>query len=185
MAHKTLIGGTAYEITGGKTLVGGTAYKIEKGKTLIGGTGYTIDLSTGFKGVLTFTDYGNASMSGNVKVMSAKVLDASGNTTWSGMFKSTGSVNDNWGVPGLFDNYYDGTTTVNFDIPKGGSVWLRQDDYTSTFFFFLNGTQVKSGSYKNSSDEPEYTLTSITGNVTIENRCDESGVEASGVFITM
>ena len=28
MAHKTLIGGTAYEIKGGKTLVGGTAYDI-------------------------------------------------------------------------------------------------------------------------------------------------------------
>ena len=42
MAHKTLIGGTAYEISGGKTLVGGTAYKIGKGKTLVGGTAHEI-----------------------------------------------------------------------------------------------------------------------------------------------
>lgn len=42
MGHKTLIGGTAYEISGGKTLVGGTAYSIDKGKTLIDGTAYTI-----------------------------------------------------------------------------------------------------------------------------------------------
>lgn len=42
MAHKTLIGGTAYEITGGKTLVNGTAYSIDKGKTLVGGTAYEI-----------------------------------------------------------------------------------------------------------------------------------------------
>lgn len=42
MAHKTLIGGTAYEISGGKTLVGGTAYSIDKGKTLVGGTAYEI-----------------------------------------------------------------------------------------------------------------------------------------------
>ena len=42
MAHRTLIGGTAYEIGGGKTLVGGTAYKIDKGKTLVGGTAYEI-----------------------------------------------------------------------------------------------------------------------------------------------
>lgn len=42
MAHKALIGGTAYEISGGKTLVGGTAYKIDKGKTLVGGTAYEI-----------------------------------------------------------------------------------------------------------------------------------------------
>ena len=42
MAHKTLIGGTAYEISGGKTLVGGTAYSIAKGRTLVGGAGYEI-----------------------------------------------------------------------------------------------------------------------------------------------
>lgn len=56
MAHKTLIGGTAYEISGGKTLVGGTAYSIKNGKTLIGGTAYEMgfdswpdDLDTGLK----------------------------------------------------------------------------------------------------------------------------------------
>lgn len=42
MAHKTLIGGTAYEISGGKPLVNGTAYSIDKGKTLVGGTAYEV-----------------------------------------------------------------------------------------------------------------------------------------------
>lgn len=42
MAHKTLIGGTAYKVSGGKALVGGTAYKISKGKTLINGTARSI-----------------------------------------------------------------------------------------------------------------------------------------------
>lgn len=42
MAHKTLIGGTAYEIGGGKTLVGGTAYSIDKGKALVDGTAYEV-----------------------------------------------------------------------------------------------------------------------------------------------
>ena len=42
MAHKTLINGTAYEISGGRTLVNGTGYSIGKGKTLVGGTGYDI-----------------------------------------------------------------------------------------------------------------------------------------------
>lgn len=45
MAHKNLIGGTAYETTGGKCLVGGTGYTIQKGRTLIGGTGYDISFS--------------------------------------------------------------------------------------------------------------------------------------------
>lgn len=40
--HKTLIGGTAYEVKGGKCLVNGVAYSIKKGRTLIGGTGYDI-----------------------------------------------------------------------------------------------------------------------------------------------
>ena len=42
MAHKTLVGGTAYEISGGKTLIDGTAYSIKNGKTLVGGTAYEI-----------------------------------------------------------------------------------------------------------------------------------------------
>lgn len=47
MAHKTLIGGTAYEISGGKTLVDGTAYNIAGGKTLIDGTIYEISFIPG------------------------------------------------------------------------------------------------------------------------------------------
>ena len=42
MAHKTLVGGTAYEVKGGKCLVNGTVYDITKGRTLIGGAGYDI-----------------------------------------------------------------------------------------------------------------------------------------------
>lgn len=46
MAHKTLVNGTAYEITGGKTLVDGTAYSIKNGKTLVGGTAYEVGFVT-------------------------------------------------------------------------------------------------------------------------------------------
>ena len=45
MAHKTLIGGTAYNIIGGKSLVSGTSYNIKGGKTLVGGTGYSISFN--------------------------------------------------------------------------------------------------------------------------------------------
>ena len=54
MAHKTLIDGTAYEISGGKTLVDGTAYSIKEGKTLIDGTEHEI----GFSKTLTITGNG-------------------------------------------------------------------------------------------------------------------------------
>lgn len=42
MSHKTTIGGTAYEVKGGKCLVDGTAYSVQKGRTLVDGTGKDI-----------------------------------------------------------------------------------------------------------------------------------------------
>lgn len=46
MAHKTLISGTAYSVTGGRELIGGTGYGCKAGKTLIGGTAYDISFDT-------------------------------------------------------------------------------------------------------------------------------------------
>ena len=42
MGHKTLIGGTTYDVSSGKTLVNGTGYGVGGGRTLIGGTGYNV-----------------------------------------------------------------------------------------------------------------------------------------------
>ena len=47
MAHKTLISGTAYSVTGGRELIGGTGYDCKAGKTLIGGTAFIIPLAKG------------------------------------------------------------------------------------------------------------------------------------------
>lgn len=47
MAHKTLISGTAYSVTGGRELIGGTGYGCKAGKTLIGGTAFTVPFSKG------------------------------------------------------------------------------------------------------------------------------------------
>lgn len=47
MAHKTLISGTAYSVTGGRELIGGTGYDCKAGKTLIGGTAFTIPFAKG------------------------------------------------------------------------------------------------------------------------------------------
>ena len=38
MAHRNMVGGTAYDTTGGRTLVDGTVYGIQKGKTMVDGT---------------------------------------------------------------------------------------------------------------------------------------------------
>lgn len=47
MAHKTLISGTAYSVTGGRELIGGTGYGCKAGKALIGGTAFTVPFSKG------------------------------------------------------------------------------------------------------------------------------------------
>ena len=47
MAHRTLIGGTAYNISGGKSMVSGTVYNISGGRTMVGGTGYNISFGEG------------------------------------------------------------------------------------------------------------------------------------------
>ena len=57
MAHKTLIGGTVYEIGGGKDLIGGTVYEKDHGKTLVGGTVYEV----GFAKPVTITIEGSGS----------------------------------------------------------------------------------------------------------------------------
>ena len=51
MAHKTLISGTAYSVTGGRELIGGTGYSIKKGRTLIGGAGYDITFAPHYDSV--------------------------------------------------------------------------------------------------------------------------------------
>ena len=47
MAHKTLISGTAYSVTGGRELIGGTGYGCKAGKTIIGGTSFDIPFAKG------------------------------------------------------------------------------------------------------------------------------------------
>lgn len=52
MAHKTLISGTAYSVTGGRELIGGTGYDCKAGKTLIGGTAYEVKFSDGLTWII-------------------------------------------------------------------------------------------------------------------------------------
>lgn len=46
MAHKCMIDGTSYNITGGKACIDGTSRKITGGKTLINGTAYNINFES-------------------------------------------------------------------------------------------------------------------------------------------
>ena len=78
MAHKTLIGGTAYTIKGGKDLIGGTSYAKKQGKALVAGTAQTIAFSKKIK--VTITGTGNTSLAyvtyKGTKYVSATTLEA-------------------------------------------------------------------------------------------------------------
>lgn len=47
MAHRTLIGGTGYDVAGGRDLIDGTSYSKKKGRVLVNGTGYDVPFSSG------------------------------------------------------------------------------------------------------------------------------------------
>ena len=76
MAHKTLVGGTAYNITGGKSLVSGTAYDIKGGRTLISGTGYDIKFSRDPAYAMVYSDNSMVFQRGN-EIETGKTLLAS------------------------------------------------------------------------------------------------------------
>lgn len=80
MAHKVLVDGTAYEISGGRTLVNGTGYSIDKGKTLVGGTAYEVGF--GVPCTVTIVAFGispngNANVTLNGQTYSAKGVSVS------------------------------------------------------------------------------------------------------------
>lgn len=84
MAQKTRIGGTSFEITGGKGLIGGAVYRISGGKTLVNGTAYDI-LFSNFDPVFANNDWAAiiaACQSGSVPeswaVGDAKVMTING-----------------------------------------------------------------------------------------------------------
>ena len=55
MAHKTLVGGTSYDVVSGTSMVSGTTYNITGGKTLVNGTGYDISFEPG-KTAMLYSD---------------------------------------------------------------------------------------------------------------------------------
>lgn len=52
MAHKTLINGTGYDISGGREMIGGTGYAKKGGRTLIDGTAYEVKFSDGLTWII-------------------------------------------------------------------------------------------------------------------------------------
>lgn len=110
MSHKTTIGGTVYDVKGGKCLVNGTVYNIKKGRTLIGGTGYDITFAPAMpvKGDLitmnldgTDRKYRVLSVNGNI----CKVMGMFDDLT--SVYNSTSTTTD---FNGTTAQKYDGST---------------------------------------------------------------------------
>ena len=151
MAHKTLIGGTAYQIKGGKTLVGGTAYSISKGKTLVGGTTYEIRFKTGIRILLIMSplDLGYMKYSGTVTIggvtynanSSNATLDFPGNTSITCKAAATGAGNTG-------HVYWNGTIVAQVTATESKQVTV---EYTGTLTgngtVKVEGKQTSNGMY--------------------------------------
>lgn len=138
MAHKTMIDGAVYEISGGKTLVNGTAYSIDKGKTLVGGTAYEVGFGSG-EATLT-VDIGAHDSSGySASVIINAPFPNSGLSAMMGMV-SEPPVTLSGGMPGSW----------SYPVPVGTVIEFNNGTV------YLNGTQQSMPSYV------------VKGNVTIK-----------------
>ena len=162
MAHKTLIGGTAYDIKGGKCLVGGTVYSIKKGRTLINGTGEDIVFSS-VSPILDEIDWTTI----------REVSDAGqGSNYWSIGDRKAITLNGTLGHLSL-SNYttyafiigfnhnasVEGENRIHFQLAKtalsgGTDIALCDSKYSSagstTGYFSMNGSSTSSGGWKSS-----------------------------------
>lgn len=123
MAHKTLIGGTSYEISGGKTMVGGTAYEISGGKTMVGGTVRNISFVVPQIGTLA--------------IGSRVYMNVNGKRT---RFRIV-----HQGLPdaAIYDTSCDGTWLLSDDIYEEDRFHLQYNDYAnSEIHSYLNNTFV-------------------------------------------
>lgn len=159
MAHKTLIGGTAYEISGGKTLVNGTAYSIDNGKTLVDGTAYEV----GFKpktAIITVTSNGTRDGQATVTI--------DGTT-----YKNGGTISSN---------------PVTIEVPIGTEIvcYAEPGGYSGIYYggnIYVNGTVVANGVEAQTAQTYTYT---VNGDVTIEVNGGRMGyyVQYGEVYIT-
>ena len=119
MSHNTLIGGTSYEITGGRTLVDGTGYDVTSGRTLIGGTGY--DISFGAREpvyAVLYTDY-SLVFQNNSSAISGKTMKACYENVENTNYTTLNTI--------PWYNYKNDLTSVTFDTeirPISISYWF-------------------------------------------------------------
>ena len=131
MAGKTLIGGTAYDISGGKTLVNGTSYSIAGGKTLVGGTAYDISflLSPGALDIWTGSSRVNINC-----IAYANGYWVVGGQYWDGSIYHcciaySTSLNGTWTTTDLWSNTSTGRSNYINCITYANGYWIVGGQY--------------------------------------------------------
>ena len=159
MAHKTLVNGTAYEVSGGRTFVNGTGYDIKSGRTLMNGTGYDISL---FK-PLSLNDTSWAQI---------REISDSGQAAnyWSVGDRKAVTLNGTVGIQSLSGTYYcyiigfdhnsdiEGTNRIHFQfgysaLNDGVSIAFIDSNYYKEIkgeSFNINQTNSNTGGWKSS-----------------------------------
>ena len=161
MSHKTMVSGTAYNVTGGKTLVNGTGYSIKGGKTLVDGTAYDIKFIVAAPlDEYTWAEIFEISSSGQASNYFA-VGDAKEITINGTVGQTTFSSLSVWAFIIGFDHNstYEGSNTIHFQIGKtaqtsGTDICLIDAKYNSSSsssgYFNMNTSNTNSGGWKSS-----------------------------------
>ena len=162
MAHKELIGGTAYDTKGGRCLVNGTGYSIKKGRTLIGGTGYDINFLTADPVLnnndwATISAYSSAGTAANYWAIGdrkAVTLNGTvGNFTFSSVATYAFIIGFN------HNSSYEGSNRIHFQFGKtaltgGADVCFIDSKYGSnvsaTGYFSMNSSNTNVGGWSSS-----------------------------------
>lgn len=159
MASKTLIGGTAYEISGGHALVGGTSYSINKGRTLIGGTGYDINIAKP-KWVKLYTGANSTRLGYYVKTTKTLTVPKGLNAIFIQTFRS----GETWGARRGAGWFYNGNTGLaSWELGSGYS-YGQIDSYSgTTLTYSMMGTD---GTYSTDVWGLQGHVTWVSGSIT-------------------
>ena len=158
MAHKTLISGTSYDVSGGKTLIDGTAYGIAGGKTLVNGTAYDISFAPPPLAECTPAQIQKIAQSGNAPNYWS-VGDKIG-ITLNGTVRALTFSNETYYafIIGFDHNSAkEGSNTIHFQFGKledGRDIAFADAKYgesSGDSRFYMNGTNTTSGGYASSS----------------------------------
>lgn len=171
--HKTLVGGTAYTVQGGKCMVNGTVYNILKGRTLIDGTGWDITfpapLVMPVKGdLITMNLDGTDRLYRVLKIVdgtTVEVLSMGGVSLQYFSYQGDGKYADS-----NLDSFLDSTYYESLSARGKAAIVLKdviQDQWTDG----SSGSPTYTGTNSNPNDNHVYTISRVlSGNKTVGKR---------------